>query len=190
MKKTALIMLILALAFPAQGAKFKRVVGEKFPEVKVKDVVSGEEIDLSAQMQEPSVEAVVVVFTSYTCPVAQAYEERLNELVKEYGQQVLFLALNANAATENEKDQAQYVKEKGLLSHYAMDAGSKVAKQIGASVTPETYLLDKKGTIVYHGPIDDSQDPQQIENHLLRVALKDLLNREVQAFGCQIKVSQ
>jgi hypothetical protein len=192
--KKLVCLLVLVVAFSANAAKFNKVLGQTFPEVKAKNLISGDAIDLGAELQKETIEGGVVVFTSSRCPVAIAYEGRVNDLVDKYGSKVFFLSLNANS-TETAEEFAGYVKEKKLKGNFAMDEGSKVAAKLGAGTTPEAYLLDDKGKIVYHGPIDDSQDAGYIEDHLMADAIDALLSgeavpedkREVQSFGCGIK---
>jgi hypothetical protein len=75
------------------------------------------------------------------------------------------------------------------------DAGNKVADKLGANRTPEAYLLDANNKLVYHGRIDNSQDPAKIESNDLRNAMDSLLagkpieKSEAKAFGCTIKRS-
>jgi hypothetical protein len=60
-------------------------------------------------------------------------------------------------------------------------------------VTPETYVLDAGGNILYHGHIDDKQNVSQVQFQGLRVALDAILagkqpeRAETKAFGCTIK---
>ena len=67
------------------------------------------------------------------------------------------------------------------------------ADRFGAQVTPETFVLDQAGTILYHGYIDDSRNPANIKVQGLRVALDAALTgrsperAETKAFGCTIK---
>jgi len=185
--------IVLVVSVGAQAAKFQKVVGQTFPQVKVQDLFSGKEIDLTAQLKAEGIKGAVVTFTCQGCPVAKAYEKRINELVAAHGDKIVFLMLNANASETAER-WTEYAKGQGYKGPVAVDEGSKVAKEIGASVTPEAYLLDKTGKIVFHGPIDDSQDEKYIENKLLAGAIDALLagkeiaedKREVQAFGCGI----
>jgi hypothetical protein len=68
-----------------------------------------------------------------------------------------------------------------------------VADKFGAQVTPETFVIDKSGVILYHGAIDDSQNPANIKTQGLRMALDAVLGgqsvakAETKAFGCTIK---
>jgi thiol-disulfide isomerase/thioredoxin len=197
MKKLFVVVLMLAVA-TAFAAPFKKVIGESFPNVKSKDLLSGEELDLVKVLAKADTKGAVLFFTSTKCPVAMAYEDRINELTEKYKSSVPFVALNANAATEDEAGQLQYAKDKGFKYHVAMDADSTVAKAIGAGCTPEFYLVDKHGKVVYHGPLDDSQDPTTIERKLLANALEALLagkelpadDKETAAFGCGIKMKK
>lgn len=187
-------VLLLCAVVTVQAAPFKKVIGQVFPEVKAKDVVSGEEIDLSKILAKEGTKGAVVFFTSTQCPVAVGYEERVSELAAKFSATVPFLALNANS-NEDTAAQTAYAKEKGFKFHIAMDEGSKVAKEIGAGCTPEFYLIDKTGKVVFHGPLDNSVDSAQVTEELLANALDAVTtgkpipaaSQEVQALGCGIK---
>lgn len=188
-----LVLCAVLLQGAAEAAKFKKVVGETFPAVSTKDAVSGDPIVLADVLKKDGVKGAVVFFTSYHCPVAVAYEARVNELAAKYKDSIPFIGLDANAS-ETAEELAKYAKEKKFGYHIGVDDGSKVAKEIGAGVTPEFYLISKDGKIVFHGPLDDSQDEQYIEAKLLANAIDAVSagkeipeeGREKQAFGCGI----
>jgi len=83
--------------------------------------------------------------------------------------------------------------EKGLKFPILKDPGNKIADRLGASVTPEAYFLDANNKLLYHGRIDNSRNPAQIETSDLRNALdaalgdKPIEKTEAKAFGCTIK---
>lgn len=68
-----------------------------------------------------------------------------------------------------------------------------VADKFGATVTPETYVIDASGVIRYHGSIDDAQNVARVTTQRLRLALDAVLagkeppQTETKAFGCSIK---
>jgi hypothetical protein len=77
---------------------------------------------------------------------------------------------------------------------YVVDATSNVARAFGASHTPEAFLFDKNGKLVYHGGIDDNaHEPDQVKDKYLEVALasvvsgKPVAQAETKALGCGIK---
>ncbi len=169
--KRILGVMLLCAAIAAQGADVKKSVGKDFPKVNVKNSVSGEAIDLSQILAKAETKGAVVFFSSIKCPYSTGYEERINEIATKYSATVPFLALNANAASEDAAAVSAYTKEKGLKFPVAIDEGSKIAKEIGAGNTPEFYLIDKAGKVVYHGPLDDSFDTAFIKEKYLANAI-------------------
>ena len=76
---------------------------------------------------------------------------------------------------------------------YVVDATSDVARAFGATRTPEAFLFDGKGLLVYHGAIDDNaHQPSQVKVHYLEEAVNALLEgkaitlKETKALGCGI----
>jgi hypothetical protein len=85
-------------------------------------------------------------------------------------------------------------KEKGFAFPYVVDATSGLARAFGASRTPEAFLFDAKGALVYHGTIDDNaQEPDKVKERYLADALNSLASgsavavKETKAMGCGIK---
>jgi hypothetical protein len=69
-----------------------------------------------------------------------------------------------------------------------------VARAFGASVTPEAFLFDKGGKLVYHGTIDDNhKQPDQVSKRYLKDALDAVAGGkapsvgETKSMGCGIK---
>lgn len=134
----------------------------------------------------------VVTFVSVECPVSNAYNERMAALYKEYsGKGVKFIFVNANR-TEPADRVAEHAAKHFPFPVYK-DEGNVVADRFGASVTPEAFVMDKNGTVVYHGSIDDSQEPRRVTQQRLKTALDSVLagrtvaTPESKAFGCTIK---
>ena len=77
---------------------------------------------------------------------------------------------------------------------YVVDATSDVARAFGATRTPEAFLFDADGKLVYHGTIDDNaNDPKQVKERYLEAALtsvssgKPVATAETKSMGCGIK---
>jgi peroxiredoxin len=99
--------------------------------------------------------AIVVVFIGTECPVNNAYMPRLVELHRTYGSRgVQFLALNANCHDTPSKIKG-HAEEHKLPFPVLRDAANVVADQFHAERTPEAFVIDAAGTIVYRGRIDD-----------------------------------
>ena len=134
--------------------------------------------------------AVVVVFTSNYCPIAQAYEDRLIALQNDYqAKGVQFIAINPNSRAKSPQDSFEKMKEraagkdlgnwrstKGAFSFpYVVDATQEVAKAYGATCTPHVFVLDGKRRVAYKGAIDDHMVPRHVKQHFLRDALDAVL---------------
>jgi peroxiredoxin len=138
-------------------------------------------------------DVLVVVFTCNGCPVAQAYEQRLTALAKEYkDKSVAFVAINVNS-NENLEAMKQRAEEKGFAFPYIYDASQKSAESYGASVTPHVFVLNKDRKIAYMGSVDDNMNEEDVEKAYLKDAIDQLLAgkqpvvKETRQFGCSIK---
>ncbi len=106
--------------------------------------------------------------------------------------EVVFFAIDSNKTNDLDAIK-EYAKEHNLPYPVLKDWENKIADKFDARVTPEIFVIGKDKKIKYHGPIDDSQNPEKIENQYLRDALDALLNdkeveaKEKRAFGCTIK---
>ena len=153
---------------------------------------SGAELALKALKGK---NGTVLIFISVQCPVSNGYNERMEKLAQDYkAKGINVIGINSNA-TEDADAVKNHASEKHLTFAILKDAGNKVADKLGANRTPEAYLLDANNKLVYHGRIDNSQDPAKIESNDLRNAMDSLLagkpieKSEAKAFGCTIKRS-
>lgn len=152
--------------------------------------VGGEERSLEKYLDG---NLVVLMFIATECPVSNDYNERMAELAGTYaGQKVTFIGINSNRQ-ETVGEIKEHAQKHGLVFEILKDGNNAIADLYGAQVTPETYVLDAKGILRYHGRIDDSRDPDEITSRDLKGAIDALLGGkeverpETKAFGCGIK---
>jgi peroxiredoxin len=143
--------------------------------------------------------ALAVVFTCNHCPYARAWEDRINQIARDYaGQGVSVLAINANDATKYPGDSfEQMVKratEKQFVFPYLQDESQVVAHAYGAERTPEFFIFNASGKLRYHGSPDDNYEEEQAVIHsYVREALDAILADqevaipETRVLGCTIK---
>ncbi len=198
MRKTLLlflaVILVLAGVFTwerirAQAPAARVDIGNTVENLQLTDL-SGNSVSLYDFKGHP---VVAIIFVSTRCPVSNAYNERMAALAKEYGARgVQFIGINANR-NEPSQEVSQHAREKGLDFLVVKDPGNRAADYLGASVTPEVYLLDANWVLRYHGRIDDSQEPSGVRSQDARGALDALLagqavpRTRTKAFGCSIK---
>lgn len=165
------------------------------PELKMKDV-SGKEISLQ-EVQTPK--GLLVMFSCNTCPYVIKNQSRTYEVCKyALGSGLGVAVLNSNEAQRSEADSYDdmkaYAKEQGYGWYYMVDQNSTLADAFGANRTPECFLFDGSGKLVYHGAIDDNpNDAGAVSRKHLRVAIDEVLGgkevsvKQSRSVGCSIK---
>jgi len=135
----------------------------------------------------------VIIFIATKCPVSNAYNDRMEKVFEDYkAKGINVVGINSNS-TEPAAEVKSHAAEKGLKFTILKDDGNKIADRLGAFATPEAYVLDAKGKLVYHGRIDNSQKVEGITSEDLRDALNEMLAGKAvtktggAAFGCTIK---
>ncbi|HUB60448.1 MAG TPA: thioredoxin family protein [Puia sp.] len=165
------------------------------PDIKLKDV-SGKEITLQ---QAKGTNGLLVMFSCNTCPYVIRNQSRTKEVCTYAGRhQIGVILLNSNEGSRDDgnsfADMQSYAKDQGYQWYYALDNNAILASAFGASRTPECFLFDKNGILVYHGAIDDSPgDPSAVKRHHLLAAIDEMLAgkpvtvKETRSVGCSIR---
>lgn len=141
---------------------------------------------------------LVVVFTCNHCPYAQAYEDRILAIAREFSRNVAFFAINSNDASKYPQDSLENMRirarDKNYPFPYLHDERQDVARAFGALVTPHAFVFDQSNKLAYQGGIDDNwQDPKAVAKQYLRDAIVELLARRrvtrqtAPVIGCSIK---
>lgn len=151
---------------------------------------------------------LAVVFTCNHCPTAQAYEERLKELVKDYSPKgVGFVAINPNNPAAVRLDELGYTDlddtlesmkiraaERGFNFPYLDDGPEEVlSRKFGPVATPHVFIFDADRKLKYQGRIDDSERESLVKVRDTRVALDAMLagneppTPQTRVFGCSTK---
>lgn len=142
---------------------------------------------------------LLILFLCNHCPYVHRYASRIEELATTYLPHNLEIwGINSNDANRVPEDGFEYMPAMadrlGLEARYLQDADQQVALQMKAERTPEAFLFNSLGRLVYRGAIDDNhQEPQLVTEHYLRDAIEAvLLNQVLQnqyetPVGCTIK---
>jgi hypothetical protein len=157
--------------------------------------------DLDGRTQRPfapSGMAQVLLFIMTDCPIANFYAPEIQRICAEFGAKGAGCALvyedvaPDSQAVRKHLDDFRYHNIPALL-----DADRKVARQAGATMTPQAVVLDHQGKVRYRGRIDDfyaglGKPRRQATTHELQDALvavlagKPVAVQEAKALGCYI----
>jgi len=192
MKKTFTSCLLFLLAC----SSFAQAVND----FSLKDVVSGKEYTLS---QHQSAAAVVLIFTTNSCPYSKLYESRITELASRFeGQNFRFALVNPHADTaEGESAAAMADASRGSLGGlpYLSDRSQSLTTALGITRVPQAVIITpgQNGfSIAYQGAIDNNpQLPQSATQSYLQEALNNIANQKApdpastRAVGCNVKMN-
>ena len=172
-------------------------IGSPMPkaDIKLKDV-SGKEITLKSAMMD---NGLLVMFSCNTCPYVMRNQQATKEacayaLDKKIGVVLLNSNEGQRADGDSYDDMKQYASQQSYKWFYAVDQDNVLADAFGANRTPECYLFNKEGKLVYHGAINDNPgSPSDAKRQHLKEAInetvdgKDVAVKETRSVGCGIK---
>lgn len=152
---------------------------------------------------------LVVIFTCNHCPTAQAYEDRIIQLTKDYlPKGVAVVAIMPNdpkSITPSELDYTDLsdsfaemkirARQKKFNFPYLYDGDEELAaKAYGPVATPHVFIFDAARKLRYQGRIDDMENPAEKATATdTRNAIDALLNggtvqpATTKVFGCSVK---
>lgn len=169
-------------------------IGDQAPAWKDLPGVDGKKHSL-ADLKDKDI--VVVVFTCNSCPFAVEYEDRIIAFAKKYATtdgKVALLAINVNKVEADSFPKMQErAKAKGFPFPYIYDESQKIARDFGATFTPEFYVLNKERRIAYMGGFDDNSDASQAKMNYLHAAVDAVLQgtkpavTETLPRGCRVR---
>jgi peroxiredoxin len=167
--------------------------------------VDGKNYSLADYASSP---VLVVIFTCNHCPIAQMYEQRIQQLEADYRDRgVAIVAIQPNnpkAIRIDELDSSDISDSleemkirfayKNLHYPYLYDGETQsVARAYGPQATPHVFIFDKDRKLRYEGRMDNSYRKEMVNSQDARNAIDALLaNREVPVkktgvFGCSTK---
>ncbi len=164
-----LLLLILLLTCPVHADEFHRG--------KVSDF---ELLDCDGHVHRLSdyseCNLVVLAFLGTECPLAKFYGKRLQDLQDEFSQKgVKLIAINSNDQ-DSLGDMRKYLDDLAVDFPFLKDTHHAIADRVGATRTPEVFLLDKHRNICFQGRIDDQYGIGKSRSAPRQMFLKEAIN--------------
>lgn len=143
---------------------------------------------------------LLVAFICQHCPYVKHMRQEFAAFAKEYRDRGLaIVGIMSNDTSAQPEDGPQGMRQEaaaaGYTFPYLFDASQSVAKAFHAACTPDLFLFDRRGALVYRGQFDDSRpgNAKPVTGADLRAAAEAVLaNVPVSAdqkasIGCNIK---
>ena len=197
--KRSVQALLLCLAVCSQSASAASV-GQPAPDFSLPDI-AGKTVKLSDLRGR----YVVLEWVNPDCPYVQKHYNSANmpALQQEYAaKKVVWLAINSTNANHAEfkspEQMAAWMKQtNGSPAATLLDRDSKVGKLYSARTTPQMFIVDPQGQLIYNGAIDDKrstrvEDVKTAKNYV-RAALgealagKPVATSSTPPYGCSVK---
>lgn len=171
-------------------------LGKSAPDFKLPALGGGEH-----SLSQYKGKVVVLEWFNPDCPfVKAAHENGALKTAAKDNQDVVWLAINSGAPGKqgHGKETNTAGRDRYGMAHpILLDEDGKVGAAYQAQRTPQMYIVDAQGKLVYRGALDNtgSGDPQDSENYVnhLEEALKDVRagkpvrTPETKAWGCSVK---
>lgn len=151
---------------------------------------------------------LAVLFTCNHCPTAQAYEDRVIQMVKDYGDKSFALvAISPNSEKglllselgysdmgDSYEDMQVRHKDKGYNFPYLFDGDTQeTSLKYGPVATPHIFIFDQNRKLRYVGRLDASEKPGTANAEDARAAIDAILSGkpvatpQTKTFGCSVK---
>ncbi|HEV2293331.1 MAG TPA: thioredoxin family protein [Tepidisphaeraceae bacterium] len=194
----AAALLAVAIAFSSSFAGDEKAktakVGEQAPEFSLQDQ-NGKTHKLSDYRGK----VVVIEMFNQGCPYVVRHHKAktMTSTAEKYkDKDVVWLAVNPTSgktAEDNKTSAEAWDIDYPILN----DTSTAVAQQYGAKTTPQMYIIDKEGKLVYNGAIDDDPSADGAKgdkavNYVAKaldevLAGKPVSTPETKPYGCGVK---
>jgi len=192
---TAFITMFTATGVSAQQSQLNP--GDNLPSA---DMVLKNANGKAASMKGSAKEnGLLVMFSCNTCPFVIRNAEMTHRTM-EYAasHKIGMVIINSNEAQRGDADAVaameRFAKSQRYTVPYLVDENSKLADQFGANHTPEVFLFDKAGKLVYKGAMNDNPgDPASFKKMFIEDAITAMIAGKpvdpnvTKSVGCSIK---
>ena len=134
-------------------------LGTPAPDFSLRDVVTGKTLTRN-DVSGPK--GMLAMFICRHCPFVKHVQDELAKLGRDYAKSgVGIVAISANDESGFPDDRpeslAEMSRQLGFTFPYLYDESQDVARAYDAQCTPDFFLYDGRGTLVYRGQLDDSR---------------------------------
>lgn len=147
-----------------------------------------------------SKKAVVLFFVSPYCPTSNKFGPEMAAIEADFVGDFNFRYIHSESSV-TAADILQHASMMGFESPVLDDTAQVLAKKLGAKITPEVFVLDGAGKVLYRGRINDlylgpMKRQREIKTHDLRDALEAIkagtpvATPRHEAVGCRITTGE
>lgn len=196
--KTLIIAVLTMFTLTATAQKSQELnIGKPIPEPRrAMKSVDGRMVTL---MEEKGPQGLLVIFSCNTCPFVLR-NQQLTAKVINYAKErrIGVVIINSNEAKRGDDDSfeamTKYAKAQNYTAPYVADEKAVMADAFGATHTPEIYLFNGDGKLVYKGAMSDNPgEPAASKSMFIIDAINAIMDGKkpdpsvTKSVGCSIK---
>ncbi|MBA3647470.1 MAG: redoxin domain-containing protein [Chitinophagales bacterium] len=143
-------------------------------------------------------QASVILFIQPECPLCNSYGKTMHALDSTYSSQKIPIYGVVAGKNYSDSEIKEFLQKHRLSFTTILDPEFRLKNLLHARVTPQVFLIDNKGSILYHGLIDDwaveiGQVRAHVSYHFLADAIdaylqnRPIANDSTKAVGCYIE---
>jgi peroxiredoxin len=165
-------------------------IGGAVPQFTLKDQNGG-----PVKLSDYKGKIIVLEWTNPDCPFVQRHYEQhtMTNLAREYKDKgVVWLAINSSQGN-NVKTNNEWATKNNLSYPILDDSPGEVAGEYRAKTTPDMFIVNKDGTLVYEGGIDNDPDGDNTHRvNYVQKALNEMLAGKsvstpvTKSYGCGV----
>jgi peroxiredoxin len=177
-----------------EGTKAAAKIGEPAPAFSLTDTEGK-----THALADLKGKVVVLEWFNPGCPVVQMHHKAhtMTDTAKKFeGKEVVWLAINSGAPGmqgHGKETNSKARKDWTLGYPVLLDEAGTVGRSYGAKTTPHMFVIDKTGTLVYAGAIDNGSgnkvgDVNYVENAVTAALAGETVDTaETKPYGCGVK---
>ena len=118
-------------------------------------VHSSSQKSVSSSLMSPKQIATVDIFILKDCPIADQFLPILGKYEAEYKPKGVQFRVIFEDSSLSQRNASIHLRKYNYKGPYILDPTHKLAKLVGATTSPEAFLIDSAHKTCYHGRIDD-----------------------------------
>ncbi len=125
--------------------------------------------DLNNYAKRPG---TAILFLSARCPMVEEHLSAIREIHQKYRRKDILFVGVVSDPDQSAGEIREFMQKRGIIFPVYRDPEGSVKNRFGANVTPELFLLDKSGSLIYHGGLDQDASFQSLELAILSLLMR------------------
>jgi predicted neuraminidase/peroxiredoxin len=125
--------------------------------------------DLNNYAERPG---TAILFLSARCPVVESQLQAIRDIHQKYRRKEILFVGVVSDPEQSAGEIREFMQKRGIIFPVYRDPDGSVRKRLDAYVTPEIFLTNSSGNLVYHGGLEHEESFASLELAILGLLMK------------------